>query len=318
MSEAPCELEIVSWTENSLLLSDIRRKVFIEEQNVSEAEEWDEQDAHEETQHFMISKNDQAVGCARLLANGQIGRMAIRKGFREQGFGLELLRGIIRHSLQQQFASHTEKDLFLHAQVAAIPFYKKMGFHEIGNHFMDAGIPHKTMVLELDSSTLTTLYRDRVWRLQQAHEFSQHLVQTIRFGNLNLNIFCHHLTPSLWAHPEAVKAISALARRSAHSRIRILLQDAKAITGKHHPVVVLCQRISSRMEIKVLDKDVGNFDNAYAIIDEKQLVYLNSEDTCTGFANYQAAAESQHLREEFDRIWLYSSHSDQDLAQLYL
>jgi predicted GNAT family N-acyltransferase len=40
-------------------------------------------------------------------------------------------------------------EVYLHAQVAAIPFYKRHGFTVNGEQFMDAGMPHQSMVRRL-------------------------------------------------------------------------------------------------------------------------------------------------------------------------
>jgi predicted GNAT family N-acyltransferase len=37
------------------------------------------------------------------------------------------------------------KQLYLHAQVQAIPFYNRFGFTATGEPFMEAGIVHQTM-----------------------------------------------------------------------------------------------------------------------------------------------------------------------------
>jgi len=47
---------------------------------------------------------------------------------------------------QQQWS-----EVYLHAQVAAIPFYEKHGFAVASEQFMDAGIPHRSMVRRLVS-----------------------------------------------------------------------------------------------------------------------------------------------------------------------
>lgn len=40
--------------------------------------------------------------------------------------------------------------LKLNAQTHAIPFYGKLGYEVVSDEFLDAGIPHKTMVKKLN------------------------------------------------------------------------------------------------------------------------------------------------------------------------
>ena len=50
----------------------------------------------------------------------------------------------------EKFASiNGLRKLKLNAQTHAIPFYSGLGYKIISEEFMDAGIPHKTMVKEL-------------------------------------------------------------------------------------------------------------------------------------------------------------------------
>ena len=133
-----------SWQENREKLSAIRRKVFIEEQQVPEELEWDEFD--EESFHILaLDAQDNPIGTGRLKADGQIGRMAILQSWRNKSVGSAILNHILDHARQSGI-----HELYLHAQISAISFYEKYGFGVCSEEFMDAGIPHKTMRMKLD------------------------------------------------------------------------------------------------------------------------------------------------------------------------
>lgn len=126
------------------VIAAIRESVFINEQGITEADEWDEAD--QSARHFLARYKGVPVGCARLILsdNGdcQIGRMAVLKTYRKQGVGGALISALIAHYL-----SNTSADtrLFLHAQIQVVDFYRDLGFVEYGEEFMDAGIVHKAM-----------------------------------------------------------------------------------------------------------------------------------------------------------------------------
>lgn len=311
-------INTTTWKNSAETLRQIRREIFIEEQQVPESEEWDNRDTAADTNHYLIFFEDKAIGCARLLNNGHIGRLAIRKDFRNKGFGRQLLRNIVQAGLNQQYRESRDGDIFLHAQIDAIPFYQKLGFCVIGNRFIDAGIPHKTMVLEPTRDVLETLYLDDVIRLAHVQDFEFHLAQSIAYGRRSLDLFCHHLTPTIWGQAEVVRSISALARRNPHANIRLLLQDSTPIVGAHHPLLTLTQRLTSHMNLRVLDHDIRPVDSAYAIIDTRQLIYFNNENELSGFANYVAPAECRHLLDDFQRLWEHNSHTDPNLTQLFI
>lgn len=139
MSSYADTVQIVSWEEASPALRAIRTAVFIHEQHVPEELEWDEFDAI--SVHVLaINTAGQPVGTARLLPDGRIGRMAVLKEWRRQGYGAAMLKRLLQALIKQhQFEAQ------LHAQTSAIAFYKKFGFRIMGREFMEAGIPHVKM-----------------------------------------------------------------------------------------------------------------------------------------------------------------------------
>lgn len=124
-------------------IADIRRKVFIEEQNVPEALEWDKDDTS--ATHILAIKDSQAVATARLLNNGHIGRMAVLKEHRHQGIGSLMLSFLLQLAKEKGY-----KRVQLSSQEHATGFYKKMGFRITSDVYPDAGIPHYDMSLEFN------------------------------------------------------------------------------------------------------------------------------------------------------------------------
>ncbi|HAJ93014.1 MAG TPA: GNAT family N-acetyltransferase [Gammaproteobacteria bacterium] len=134
-----------SWQENEAALNAVRRAVFIDEQRVPEALEWDGLDAS--CHHVLVTAaGNRPVGTGRMKPDGHIGRMAVLRDCRGQGIGSAILTALLDFARQQHCIR-----VYLHAQVAAIPFYEKHGFTVDGERFMDAGIPHRSMVRRLVS-----------------------------------------------------------------------------------------------------------------------------------------------------------------------
>lgn len=135
----------VSWRDAQSVLSEIRRQVFIVEQHVPEALEWDGLDA--EAIHLLaISPAGIAIGCARILSPGRIGRMAVLKTNRGHGAGLALLHAAIASSRARGWC-----DITLSAQKQAIGFYAQVGFTVCSKEYLDAGIAHLDMRLKLSN-----------------------------------------------------------------------------------------------------------------------------------------------------------------------
>ncbi len=128
------------WADDQAALAAVRRRVFIEEQQVPEALEWDGED--EQAQHWLAESAGIALGTVRLRGGGHIGRMAVLESHRHTGIGSRLLNAAIVAARAQGLAA-----VHLHAQVQALDFYARHGFVAEGEEFMDAGIPHRAMVL---------------------------------------------------------------------------------------------------------------------------------------------------------------------------
>lgn len=127
----------------------VRQQVFIEEQRVPVALEWDGRDAA--AMHVVARHADgTVVATARLLADspqGHIGRMAVLPAWRRQGIGSAMLQALLDLAREQGL-----QRVILHAQIRALQFYRRHGFEPEGEQFMDAGIPHRRMQRILDTN----------------------------------------------------------------------------------------------------------------------------------------------------------------------
>ncbi len=131
------------WETDGKQLSNIRRLVFIVEQEVPQEEEWDGRD--EESWHWIATdSSDVPIGTARLLPDGQIGRMAVLSQHRKHGVGAALLEQAVEKARHLGF-----EQVYLNAQTHALGFYERCGFVPEGDEFMEAGIPHMRMTQDL-------------------------------------------------------------------------------------------------------------------------------------------------------------------------
>jgi len=132
-----------SWHTHAVALAQIREQVFILEQQVPVAMEWDGVDAS--AQHLLaINAQGESIGCARLLDNGSIGRMAVINAWRSLGVGSALLVQAIALHQQQGI-----KTITLSAQLHALAFYARAGFVIASEPYLDANIMHVDMRLDL-------------------------------------------------------------------------------------------------------------------------------------------------------------------------
>lgn len=131
------------WARDEAALKAVRYDVFCVEQGVPEALEWDGIDA--QCLHAIAEDGQgRAIGCGRLLPDGHIGRMAVRREWRARGVGSALLEALVAIA-----ARRGDARAMLNAQTHAMPFYARHGFAPVGAPFEEAGIPHQAMEAKL-------------------------------------------------------------------------------------------------------------------------------------------------------------------------
>jgi predicted GNAT family N-acyltransferase len=136
-------VEVMPWSDALPLARPVREQVFIVEQGVPRELEWDDWDARSD--HVVAFASERkAIGTARLLPDGHIGRMAVLKDWRGQGVGSALFEALLELARAKGMVV-----VALNAQTHAAGFYRRFGFRQEGEEFVEAGIPHVAMRLTL-------------------------------------------------------------------------------------------------------------------------------------------------------------------------
>ena len=139
------ELKMTSSEQERKDAYQVRTAVFVEEQQVPPELEID--DLEEEAIHFVGYEGRQPVAAARLRFVDQYGkleRICVLKEYRGQSLGRKVIE-----EMEAVIRSRGYRKAKLNAQTTAEKFYANLGYHTVSGEFMDAGIPHVTMVKEL-------------------------------------------------------------------------------------------------------------------------------------------------------------------------
>ncbi len=249
-----------NWTNDKSELQAIRHAVFVIEQNVPQTLEWDDKD--EASSHFLAFVDDVPAGCARLVHENKIGRMAILPQYRGYGLGLKLLEFIKEHA-----QSKGTKALELSAQCQASQFYFSAGYSAFSTPYDDANIPHIDMRRDIQEKPTES-------QGTEAHLFLKGKDSDFHNGNTPIEVTGYldlilsqtqssiilsirDLSHSLTRHTHLLEKITQLAKRNRHFKVLILL------SGYHpqyndHPLIKLKNRLPSFLEIRVTEESVPN------------------------------------------------------------
>lgn len=123
----------------------LRQAVFVVEQECAYPD-LDDRDTEPETRHFWVGGEAGAVACLRVLHEGAagepkgwvIGRVCTAKEARGTGLSARLMAAAMAWL-------GPEAEVRLGAQTYAAGFYRKFGFVEDGEEYVEDGIPHVPM-----------------------------------------------------------------------------------------------------------------------------------------------------------------------------
>ena len=132
-----------TWPAQEAAIHNLREQVFVREQGIDPALEWDGTDG--QCRHYGAWLADGSlIATARISPAGKLGRMAVAAAHRGLGVGASLMHAIVDNE-----ARLGQTRLFLHAQQSAQGFYERLGFSCYGEVFQEAGIAHQAMQLNL-------------------------------------------------------------------------------------------------------------------------------------------------------------------------
>ena len=310
---------ITSWQESEKELRAIRHEVFVVSQNCPPDEEWDEFDAN--AVHFLVKDaEDNVYATARLIRDensprkARIGRFAVYPQYRRQGIARQLVKYVISFARSQQIF-----ELELSAQVQVKELYLNLGFKTTSEEFIEAGIPHIKMNLTL--GTLKPESAKKLGEDTQVYRFTDHkgyldqLIHLASQARQSLIILSHSLDRTTLDHPEMLEAISALARKSRSTFVRIVIQDCATAVAESSQLLKLTRRLTTSIEIKILDPEINFPNQVYLLADNKGLILRHSHENWSGFCCYSDPGTVKRLNEEFNRLLIHA-HTSPELSNI--
>ena len=312
-------VERAAWPADRDALHGVRCEVFVEEQGVPRDVELD--DADDDAVHLIARDHrGTAVGCARLLPSGQIGRMAVlaqRRGF---GIGRALLDAAVDAARERG-----DVTVFLHAQTHALDFYERAGFSPIGPRFEEAGIEHQRMeapvgirfepaidgpvpIVNVDADRspypLPSLADcpDAVEMLESEHAIAEAFERLAEHARREVLIYSQDLDPRYFDRPRLRDALSAFARRHGNTRLAILVHDTRRMVRDGHGLLELVRRLSSSMEIRIVHPDMRDREDSFMLVDRRGIVGLPRSSVPSGFLNLNDSPLTRQYANLFRRL----------------
>jgi predicted GNAT family N-acyltransferase len=324
----PVHCIAVDWSIHQAKLRQVREQVFLGELGIARDVEFDGLD--EQAAHFIaLNEAGLPLGTARLLASGQISRVAVLPEHRRRGIGRQLLSTVAEHATRVGLGR-----VFLYVQGQVVPFFRTAGFRPTSVESLDTDSPDVEMELALpiafDAPQRTvplsfanrdaTVDDSRPYRLVQ---FNTERDCRTAAGNLlagarrTVMLLSASLDHRVFGSDACLASISAFARRSRHTQFLILVEDAKAIAAGAHPLLELARRLPSKVVIRRLPDDREPQKSNFMVVDDEAVWMLPDCSVYSGWANEHDRVEARRLSDEF--MWLFGrSSEDPELRLLSL
>lgn len=281
-------VEAIDYASGVNELRAVRETVFVQEQQVPIAEEWD---ALDPLCWHVIARDPagQPIGTGRLTPDHKLGRMAVLAGWRGRGVGDALLHALVDMARAQQWPS-----LSLNAQVSAESFYARHGFIPFGPRFHEAGIEHQAMHRVLDGPT----------PVQDAAGGIAAIIGTSSQARRKLWIYSRELDPGLLDSIAALEALRRFATGVRGAEIHVLLQDAAAPQRGVMPLLALAQRLPSVFVFREVREPVDRaYASAFIANDLGGYYFRPLGNRFEGEASVDYPGRARQLRDSFDRVW---------------
>lgn len=302
--ESGFSLEPATWDVDQAALRAVRTRVFIQEQAVSEEEEWDALDAGS----YHVLARDQGrhpIGTGRLTPERMIGRMAVLPDWRGRGVGEAMLVYLCERAVALGW-----REVTLNAQLQAIPFYERAGFQAEGPEFLDAGIRHRLMRKSLSAPQAPNRSGPRP--IEGAETLDADSLAGVRDGigrvladgRHRLWIYTRDLDRMLYDREAVLGEIKRIAMSGRGAEIRILVQSPKEATREPHRLLGLAQRLSSyiHLRVPVADED-RQYPSDFVLNDVGGYLFRSVAGQADAQGSTRAPGRNRQLRDFFESVW---------------
>lgn len=302
---AGLRVRLADWEADEAGLRHVRTRVFVEEQSVSEAEEWDGLDP--DCVHAVAETDaDGIVATGRLHPSGKVGRMAVLAEWRGRGVGGLILQRLLEAAREQRLES-----VYLHGQVPVLGFYRRFGFVAEGEEFEEAGIPHRLMRLALADGSADEDGNPTRRLVTGKAEFTAAVAEVAAHASRSLAIFTPDLEHGVYDTQGFLEAVKRLVLSRSHARIRVLISEPGRVQHSVNRFLYVGRRLSTFIEFRALPRQFQGRGDAFMIADRSALVYRSRAAGWQGIADVHEPRMAQHYLAEFDEMWQRSENASQ-------
>ena len=147
---------------------------------------------------------------------------------------------------------------------------------------------------------------DRRMALHSIRDNHDALLRLFSLGKREARLFSRDLDVRVLNQADIVDALSALARRHRLSKIQILIVDPDTPLKTGHRLVDLSQRLSSRIEARIVHPEFTHLPFNFITVDDRGYYYRSNAAEYHAEINFNGTLEVKEKNKLFDDIWQQS------------
>lgn len=134
-------------------------------------------------------------------------------------------------------------------------------------------------------------------------EVHYYLLQMLRQARDTVRISSPYLAPALLDREDIRSALSALARHSRYTEVRMLVSACRAVADRGHKLLELSRRLSSSAPIRELGLNEGEVHAEFILVDNSGVIELPASEQDPTRIHFGSRARNKTLTEHFDYLW---------------
>lgn len=182
---------------------------------------------------------------------------------------------------------------------------------------MDQDLTSPVSLADIDLAGIRLGADAREFRLQTRADNQQLAAALVSQAVRSLEIFSRDLEAETYDQPAFLEGVKALALRSPHVRIRILMQNPSRVVRDGHRLVEMARRLSSFIEIRRPSHDYREYSEAFMIVDGTGVLHRRLADRYEGLGSFRQPLRARELANFFDEVWQRAAPHP-ELQRLYL
>jgi hypothetical protein len=139
--------------------------------------------------------------------------------------------------------------------------------------------------------------------IQNTEELVPTFCKAVQQSRLQVRIFWHLLDNQYFKHSQLIQSFKTFCLSNRRVKLNILISDPVKVAQNQSAMIPLAQKLTSRIEIRVLDKSYIEERANFICFDKHSAFYKADMESKKGALINTAPAKINHLINYFDNAW---------------